>query len=1043
MQKRRPDKINDPLQSTETITLVRELSDQQIEIIKNNQEFGGEIVAQRLEKLRNAVWGSKRTKKPFEEDKQKEVFSDVIKGLNPAQKEQLLSSYARMGHLYEIASLSARSNYFKGIQANPQDAIPDSIADLPNKQDYDNVGKLVEKLNHPVFEIVMTAHPTNVNSLGSMQAQRKINKALENHNQEELTEALIRYQQTPLLKETIKDGKKTTENLTVREETQTALYFLSNIYEDLPRIYGNYDTALEKHARNTNSSYDPTALNLKLKFGSWGSSGDKDGNNSVTAETTLEAIALHTQAILTHYHNDLEKIPHLSKWKNKFSEALTELNPLTEEIAKLREDAKKEQKDSNSTPEKLNERFDKLSGRLAEIRSSLDGKGFESALNESAKNDTQEGKDSLNLLRRFRTFGFNFSKIEYRETAKEYSRVVGELVDGYKDLTPEQKAVKLTELLQKPGKVARLFEDKKSQIIKGAGKSYSKESASPIAYHTLKRMALARDFGDMVKDNVLAECGQLESSKNGVALSDKEKESKIKDQGLANMLEAQFLQHAVAKNGNRAKLGIVPLFEEPDTLKNIEKIMEAAYQNPVYKQHLQDIRNANEDRSTQQVQIAHSDNAKRSGLQAARAYIHTAHHKMRELGKKYPDIQTQFFEGGSISDAYRNGVRALSKTIDAFALHDFAKFTFQGGDLLNFFNHPSSVERLFDNAVSHQARMLEDGNPADGESKKWGTRVRNSQGNTPNEEIEKNVNRALRQTLGDYQNLDLNPSAMPVLLAALDYKKVTRDSNASSRAGERTNTVFAKAEAKLGSVHTAQNTIEDVTFRPIDINDIRTIGFSKTWQGAGIVPSWVGSLELKDHLDTVFKKKDIKDVGDSKRTHIPISPLTPKTLKEIYDHSPTFHDGQDRSAFAIALTDIDSAKKIANNKLLSASDEYRDSGTFYLDRIEKTYRAAAELAYSAVAGKHLHASNLDNKRIRDKMIDALPNLKDDIINKINYRAALLHWQIEHPELFESQHMGRTAQAAKDTVEHGRWLGASDPSTTKHYKEHIAQHTRQR
>lgn len=1028
-----------PLETTVAIDLARELSDQQIEIIRKKPDFGGKEIADRLKMLRDAVWGSKRTKKPLTEDKQKEVFTNSIKELSETQKEQLLSSYARMGHLYEIASLSARSNYFKDIQTNPKDVIPDSIADLTKlvhidtkELVYKNTRELVEKLNHPVFEITMTAHPTNVNSLESMQAQRKINKALESHDQEALTEALINYQETSLLKEKIENGKKATENLTVRDETNISLYFLGNIYEDLPRVYGNYDRALEKHSRNINSSYDPTALNLKIKFGSWGSSGDKDGNNSVTAETTLEAIALHTQAIITRYRDDLEKIPALSRWKTNFSEALTELNPLTEEIAKLREDAKKEQKDNNSTPEKLSERFDKLSGDLAKIRNSLDSNGFEKDLNESAKNNTREGKDSLNLLRRFRTFGFNFSKIEYRETAKEYSRVVGELVDGYKVLTLEDKVEKLTDLLQTQGAATGLFAAKKSQITEGAGKTYSKESAMPIAYHTLKRMALARDFSDMIKDNVLAECGQLENG-NGKGLNDDEKATLIKTQGLANILEAQFLQQAVIKDGKHPKLGIVPLFEEPDTLKNIELIMEAAYNNAAYRKHLEAIKDNQQDGSIQQVQIAHSDNARRSGLQAARAYIHTAHHKMRELSKNYPDIQTQFFEGGSMSDTYRNGVRALSKTIDAFALHDFAKFTFQGGDLLNFFNHPSSIERLFDNATSHQTRMLEDGDTA---GKKWISRVRNSQSKAPNEEIEKNVNRALRKTLKDYITDDFTTDSMGILLAALNYNKV-KYSNASSRADER-GLVFVNAKTTAGVAYVSKDTENTIRLKPVPIEDVRSIIFSKAWQGVGIVPSWIGSLDLKEHLDAVFTNPEYNDV---EKTGIPLAPLTERSLKRIYDYSPTFHDAQDRTAFAIALTDMDAATAISKKNLKSAFGEDRDSANFYLDRIQRTYKAAAELAYSSITGKQLHASNLDNKQIRDKMIDALPHLKEDIINKINYRAALLHWQAEHLELSDSQYMFRTAQAAKDTVEHGRWLGASDPSTTKHQKDNIAGRTR--
>jgi|CXWL01.1.fsa_nt_gi hypothetical protein len=1026
-----PENRQDPLKSTETVSLARELSNQQIKIIADNQELGGKIIADRLQKLRDAVWTTEGMPKEQQklpsgeqETRQKQVFSDAVAGLNNTQKEQLLSSYARMGHLYEIASLSARGNYFDSITRNGE-PIPGGIEALTRENGNTNkpVAEIVNKLNQPVFEVIMTAHPTNVNSLESMKAQREIGKALEEHDQKTLTKALTEYQKTPLLHQV--NGKDA--NLSVHDETKTALYFLGNIYEDLPKAYKNYDDALAKHAEKTGSGYDPSSLNLKAKFGSWGSSGDKDGNNKVTAESTLEAIALHTQAILTRYSKDLGEMssPDAVKWKRNFDNALNNVNALLPEIAQIRQYSES----GNAPPAVLSERFDQLSEKLAVARNSLNGKEFEKDLEKSAKGNTEENKKALNLLRRFRTFGFSFSKIEYRETAEAYCRVVGELVEGYKDLMPYQKVEKLTELLQKPNNVAaEFFKENESKIIEGAGKHYDKKSAKPIAYHTLKRMALARDFGDVIKDNVLAECGQLKT--DGRSPTDKE----IIDQGIANILEAQFLQRAVAKNGKSPKLGIIPLFEEPDTMTHIDKIVGGAYENGAYKKHLEAVKEANgAEKLTQQVMIAHSDNARRSGLQAARAYIHIAHHKMRELNRDRQAagkeaIQTQFFEGGSISDAYRNGVRAVSASVNAFGLHDFAKFTFQGGDLLNFFNHPASIVRTFDRQISHQARPLEQENGT------WAVRVRGANERTPNIEIEKNVNRALKQTLLDYRNNDFTQETMGVLLAALNYKKVIEDSNAGSRAGERSSAFAAGSTTTVGAMVTAKEVNNAIEFTPVPIEDVRTIGFSKTWQGAGIVPSWVGSLDLKKRMDSVFKKKEFNDVT---KTGIPRAELTPESLKKIYDQSPTFRDAQDRSAFALALTDMDSAMAIANKKLLindgdsEQTKKYKEFGSFYLERIQETYKAAAELAYSSLTGNALHASNLSNGQIREKMIEALPNLREDVTNKTNYRAALLHWQINNPDLFADPHMGRIAQAAKDTVEHGRWLGAGDPATARH------------
>lgn len=166
--------------------------------------------------------------------------------------------------------------------------------------------------------------------------------------------------------------------------------------------------------------------------------------------------------------------------------------------------------------------------------------------------------------------------------------------------------------------------------------------------------------------------------------------------------------------------------------------------------------------------------------------------------------------------------------------------------------------------------------------------------------------------------------------------------------------------------------------------------------------------------------------------------LNASNLKIIFDKSPTFRDAQDRSAFALALTDMDAATKIANDALdindkLDINDNqiFKNNGKTYLERIKKTYEAAAKLTYASHTGKELFISNLNNRQIRDKMIEALPNLQGDIINKTNYRAFLLYLQIHHSKMLEDAHIGRTAQSAKDTVEHSIWLGASDPTFAKH------------
>jgi phosphoenolpyruvate carboxylase len=1078
----------DLLKATHAQQIVTELSNEQILYISENQD---RVVADRLRNMRDAIWGKVQVagdnffvepnpKTTEEKEKRRQTienaFVEAVDGLTPAQQELLISSYAKMGHLYEISAISARSNYFKQVKADPRDRavafggieefIYNNEEDAKSKP---SVKKMelkdwIEKLNQPVFEMIFTAHPTNVNSLESMRAQRMISKAMEDGDRVALKEAIANYQKTPLVPQ--KDGKDV--NLTVRDETDNTLYFLGNIYEDLPRSYQQFDDALSEKAKRDKVVYNPTSLDLKTKFGAWGSSGDKDGNKNVTAETTLEAIALHTKAALDNYRKDLEDInyPELHGWKVKLAEKNVLLEPVLKEIEQLTKDAKDTRDGKASvSPTDLNARFDDLSQKLVQIRADLDAKKFTDAI-EQSYNERKDQK-TLDLLRRARTFGFNFGKIEYRETAEEYARVVGELVakqvpDYYK-LSPDEKVGVLTRLLQEPENVAAKTLASMAEEItqKGAGVGYSDKSVLPITYHSIKRMALARDFPDMIQDNVLAECGQLP---DGVKADEDGKN--IASQGVANLLEAQFLQRAVEdKNGKRAKLGIVPLFEEPSTMEHIEKIMGAAYQNDAYKNQLEVMKQERgRGNLVQQVQIAHSDNARRSGLQAARAYIHEAHNKMRKLGQDL-GVETEFFEGGSVSDAYRNGVRAISANVNSFGLHNFTKLTFQGGDLLNYFNHPDSTSRLFYRQLSHQASWLEktpDGTWRAVEPEKT---VAESQShirqkdNKPNFVMDEVAVQALKAMLHDYQKNDFTQDKMGVLLGVLDYDNEVANSNISSRAGKR-NVVEKVADAIADGVEKIVGAVKEIfQIEPVKIDKVRTIGFSKAFQNNGIVPSWIGSKELRSELEKITQERyniiarKNEMTSDERVFYEAVKPttmddgrvhLTPTLLKQFYNKSNTFRDAQDRAVFALGLSDMNAAEKIVAKKLeqAAANDSNSQLAIDYFKRVKDTFEAAASLAYESVTGKEFIAPQTQNcqernNEIESQIVKALPNLGGEFERKKNYGDFILWLRSEKPEIFKDQHLARMAICAGDTVNHGRWLGASDQTYIQSRRSQLA------
>lgn len=1081
----------DPLHSTDAIKVARELTNIQFQEMKASNDPDYEIVGEKLKTIRDCIWAESgnRTKpnKSLNAEQTQALFNRTVAELTPAQKPLFLESYARMGNLYEMSSMTARSNYLHDLSENPNKVPPGGVEEFAKEYfaKSENTGKIdnfIDAINKPVFEMTFTAHPTNVYSIEAMQAYRNVAKVLHDKKpikvnadgttrEEELTleQAVKEYQETPLLK----TEKGVPANLTVREETNNMLYFIRNVYHDLPDLYTIYDKALKDHAGN--AEFDKTKLQLKTRFSSWGSSGDKDGNKNVTAETTLEAIALHTKTALEMYGKDLANIPELKKWKDLLLEKQTALKPILEEIQQLTEDEKASMGGKSVDSIDLNNRFDTLSKKLVEIREGLNSGKFTEELTKSAK----ENDKALALLRRFRTFGFSFGKIEYRETAEEYARVVeailGDKMPNYESLTPEEKANSLSRFLTQNGNTAaKFFADHKDKIIEGAGKKYSDKDAMPIAYHSIKRMALARDFPDMIENNVLAECGALNlKDEKGKPIEPTPEQAA--NQGVANLLEAQFLQLAVEENGKRAKLGIIPLFEEANTIKNADKILGAAYNNPAYKEQLK-LLQGDATKPTQQVQIAHSDNARRSGVQAARGFIHDAHKKLRKVGEEN-NIQTQFFEGGSISDMYRNGVRAISANVNAFGLHEFSKFTFQGGDLPNYFNHPESTLRILDRSIAHQASHIEGFCE---EEKK------------PNDVIDDVAIKAMTHTYDDYQKNDFDAGEskdketgivsyakdnLHRLLALLDYKAWTEVANAGSRAAKRTEGGEVIEKPKLAFAKATSLGVGAIDSAGVDM---RTIGFSMTQQVGGMLPTWVGSVNLAQYLNEEVAKKyeAISQKGaenaDEQEFLEKLKPdkdgkLNPQQIRLIYEKSPAFRDGQDKAGAGCLISDLDTTKKLMinhlknyyiknvdwaaeklnpetdgeaiANKAQEAAAEIIEGYKYWNDKAIE-YKNAANLSYSALNNKPVNVdmANFGNKQIVDKMRECFrvagsTTLLDD---KFGYRDILFNYRLSDDKLLDIDALADKGQmltsrlwaAAMQMFSHGRWLPFSDPSVEK-------------
>ncbi len=680
----------------------------------------------------------------------------------------------------------------------------------------------------------------------------------------------------------------------------------------MPRSYAPFDAKLKEKYPD----YSPDALQLNLQLHSWGSSGDKDGNQNVTADTTLLAIALHKQFILTRYADafgTLGDTTTASMLREALSGVKTSIAQLTQ---------KQQQAGNNFFLSEAE--FKGISAQLREATSTIHSDALMQAATKLYQHGAGETKDTaLQLMRRIRVFGVHGGKIEYRETSEEIERIA-KLID------PNASASALMHDSNIAQKVSAL------KLEDAAKTPYSTSDARPIAYHTLKRFELARDFPEMIEKQVLAEC-----------------------KGKDNMFQTVALQRAVSTPEKPVALGIVPLFEETETLSQAPGMLKAAINDTSYKAHLDAVATLHQQPKHQQVSIAHSDSTRRAGMPAARMFINKVHRDIR-AALNHSGVALQFYEGNSQSDVYRGGLRPISEMIDTFELHDFTKFTSQGGDLLNYFNDPSATSRFLSSTLAHNATP---------QSPKM-----HAARHAKNSAVEK----AMSDSYTDYKRFFETPG-FGYFMRDIGYNITSTAGNFSSR-----------ASARGGS-------------EVVDVTKMRTIGFSETLQHAGITPTWLGARKLERTLaggsaktihDMYEKSAAFKDVID--RMALGLARSDMQAIERV-----NFKDNAGNKIFP-----SDSRSSVAGS--LRARDEIYDE-----------YRSAARLVIKALSGKEpgIDTATAPFDTIRHTMLGLVPHVQASFHDQTALTRTLQAVGAHTPPS-ETTTLSLLHNAA-DTVHHGR------------------------
>lgn len=911
-----------------------------------------------LLQLTNAMWPEDES----DPDAYENLRTQLVNTSDPVARAIAAAYLAQIGHMHQLAGLLVRDHTLQQALKDNAPSTATSFLDGKigkNKEGkrYEDVNEAVAALNRPALEMTFTAHPTNTNGLSSMQAQRVLGQALmawrkepTAANAKNVQEALADYAHEPLL--SLRQSPQKDDpgaqmpGFTPQVETEHMLYALHNAYDDMGDVYDSYDRAL---AAKFGDDYDPTQLKLNLKFHSWGSSGDKDGNSNINADTTLHAVANHYEQMLDRYLSDLPAIPALDTWRARMTEARRAAFGVRVGCEQFAE-----------KNESMNEPFfDKRRDWLKESVQDLDAARFEKDLEEAYRTASAEDKPQLlALMRRVHSFGFTLGSIEYRETADVYHEIVAAMIDGYGAMSEPERIIAIDGILQDPAKREAMASKLRSISEGGAGKPYG-ESIAPIAYATRKRMELARDFPALFQNQVLAECEHT-----------------------SNMLEALLLQHATADaQGTRATLGIVPLFEKAETFRRAPDILVASLNAPSYRAHVDAVAAAQHIAPSQQMQSAHSDNVRRNGLLAGRELIMTNIERVREAFQQFnanaeargqAPVTLQQYYGGSQSDAYRGGVRAISATINEFKVHDFAKIMFQGGDLLNYLNQPYSFFRIVMRNLTHNAARLEQ--PARPVIPAYA--AENAA-----------ASRALAATREEYEKL-FNSDEFNDFLLSIGFNEEARYGNAGSRSGARG---FVALD------------------RP---SQARTITFSEVLQHAGMNPSWLGARDLPNLLSEQV-----------------IGAKNPAVLKKLYKESDIYKDVIDRMLYGLARTDMEYLDERSGHHPMMGRLREEYAAAFKLCMESFTGQSLSRLTQ----GRELEDMSTAEQRalLIDKVFKLPAKAFHDQSRYIDLlRDVKRNW---NPAEDDSGQLGMLLHNGMDTVFHGRVPLLDDPTYATYYE----------
>ena len=527
--------------------------------------------------------------------------------------------------------------------------------------------QMQELIDQLKFIPVFTAHPTEARRRTTMNLLQSLfahSNALNNCPQNSSAYEQAKEQTAQTIDLLWSSDEVRTRKPLVYDEINNGLhYFNASLFNAIPKVYRNIKAAIVDIYPEL-ADYPLPAF---MSFGSW-IGGDRDGNPFVTHDTTEMAVLMHADTVLRHYQVLVKKL----RRELIHSDTIIKIKP--DVYARIQEYASLDQKVFCYNPDDYNnEPYRRLlSIILAKIKATnrhIQSKGTDLEAIQDAYANPQELLEDLRIIRKsvrthdkahgdgllldtirlVKTCGFHLAALDIRQESSYHHEVISDIfahasnLPDYQTLDETERQEWLTRLLKKPGTPLIYIDDLNDKT--------REQLALMNSVAALRELVGQDTFGSYV----------ISMTNNASQL-------------LEVLLLMRFAGLCTIDNKGQltADLPVAPLFETIEDLKNIDKILPAVLDNPLYRGLLQHSDN------TQEIMLGYSDSSKDGGIITSAWQLYSAQQTINRIANEYA-IKTRLFHGrgGSVSRGGGSTHNAIAAQ-PAGTLHGQIKVTEQG-----------------------------------------------------------------------------------------------------------------------------------------------------------------------------------------------------------------------------------------------------------------------------------------------------------------------------------------------------------------------------